>query len=97
MVNFTVYRKVKQANVVTVNGLQKEVSKVKKEMRTMRMEPVPGMEDQTKPFTEQEMKQLVRSSHAVYDPGCELCVQTRSIVRHPKQVENETWHVTTPL
>ncbi len=55
----------------------------------MRVEPVPGMEDKTKPFAEEEMRQHARSSHAVYDPMCELCSQTRSSARHPKQVENE--------
>ncbi len=54
------------------------------------MGPVPGMEDEAKPFTEEEMKQHVRSSHAVCDQRCELCAQTRGIARHPKQVQNET-------
>ncbi len=52
MVNFTIYEKVGHANVVTMKGLLREASKVKKEMNTMRMGPVPGMGDETKPSAE---------------------------------------------
>ena len=36
MVNLTIYRKIKEANVVTMKGLQREVAKVKKDVKTMR-------------------------------------------------------------
>ncbi len=51
VVNLTIYKKVERANVATTKGLQREVPKVKEEMRTVRMGPVPGMEDETKPLT----------------------------------------------
>ena len=55
----------------------------------IRVGPVPGMEDQKKEFTEEE-RQHIESNHAVYDARCELCVQTRGLSRHPKQVETES-------
>ncbi len=54
VVSFTIYKKVKRANVVTMKGIDPQVSKVEKEMRTMRMGPAPGMEDETKPLSEEE-------------------------------------------
>ncbi len=56
VVNFAVYKKVKQANVVTAKGLQREVSKVKGDVGTMRMGPAPGMTGETKPLTKEQMK-----------------------------------------
>ena len=54
MVNLTIYKKIKEANVVIMKGLQGEVAKVKKDVKTMRMGPVPGMNDEMKSFTEEE-------------------------------------------
>ncbi len=90
MVNFKIWKKVDQANSVTMRGVQRELGKVKKEMKTMRMGPVPGMADETKLFTEEEQRQHVRSNRAIYNPQCELCVQTRGLARHPKQIETES-------
>ncbi len=73
-----------------MKGLQREVAKVKKDMKMMRLGQVPGMEDQKKEFTEEEQRQHIKSNHAVYDARCELRVQTRGLSRHPKQVETES-------
>ena len=81
--NLIIYKKIKEANFVTMKGLQREVAKVKKDMKSMRMGPVPGMNDEMKKFTEEEQRQHIRSNHAVYDTRCELCVQTRRLARHP--------------
>ncbi len=35
MVNLTIYKKIKEASVVTMKGLQREVAKVKKDVKTM--------------------------------------------------------------
>ncbi len=40
--------------MVTAMGLQRKVSKMKKEMRKMRIGPAPGMEDEAKPLTEED-------------------------------------------
>ena len=84
MMNLVIYKKVIETNVVTMKGLQREVAKVKKDTKTMRMGPAPGMSDDLKKFTEEEQRQHIRSNHAVYDTRCELCVQTRGLARHPK-------------
>ncbi len=55
----------------------------------MRMRPTPGVEDEAKPFTEEEQRQQVRSNRAVCDARCELCMQTRGLARHPRQRESE--------
>ncbi len=54
VVSFTIYKKESQANEVTMKGLQLEAAKVKKDMKMMRMGPVPGTADQKKEFTEEE-------------------------------------------
>ncbi len=51
---------------------------------------MPGMEDESKPFTEEEQRQRVGSNHAICDTRCELCVQTCGLARHPKQIEAES-------
>ena len=38
-----------------------------KDVKTMRMGPVPGMNDEMKSFTEEEQRHHIRSNHAVYD------------------------------
>ena len=65
---------------------------MKKDVKTMRMGPVPGMNDEMKSFSEEKQRHHIRSNHAVYDKRCELCVQTRSLSRHPEGVEAETVH-----
>ena len=90
MVNLTIYKKIKEANAVTTKGLQREIAKVKKDVKTMRMGPLPDTSDEMKSFTEEEQRHHIRSNHAVYDKRCELCVQTRGLSRHPKGVEAET-------
>ena len=79
-----------EANAITIKGLQREVVKVKKEMKMMRMGPVPGIEVEKKEFTDEEQRQHVRTGHALYDTRCELRVQTRGLARHPKKLEAET-------
>ena len=62
MVNLTIYKKIKEANVVTMTGLQREVAKVKKTVKTMRMGPAPGMNDEMKSFTEEEQRRHIKST-----------------------------------
>ena len=57
--------------------MQREVVKVKKEMKMMRMGPVPGIENEKKEFTDEEQRQHVRTGHALYDTRCELCADER--------------------
>ena len=79
------------ASVVTMSGLRREVSKVKKEIKNMRtgMPETTGI-DESKPFTAEERRKHEQTSHAVYDPRCEICVQTRGVARHPRRVEEES-------
>jgi hypothetical protein len=90
VVNLTICKKENQVNAVTVEGLQREIAKVKTEMRAMSTGLAPGIEDEAKCFTEEEQRPHVRSNHVVCDARCELCVQTRGLARHPKQVETES-------
>ncbi len=90
MLNLTIYRTIKEASVVTMKCLQGELAKVKKDVKTMRLGPVPGVNDEMKSFTEEEQRHHIRSKHAVYDKRCELCVQTRGLSCHRKRVEAET-------
>ena len=54
MMRLVIYKKVIETNVVTMKGLHREAAKVKRDMKTMRMGPVPGMSDDLKKFTEEE-------------------------------------------
>ena len=74
-----------------MSGLRREVGKVKKELRNMRMGmPASTGIDETRPFTAEERRKHEQLSHVVYDPRCEICVQTRGVARHPRRVEEET-------
>ena len=42
-----------------MKGLQREVAKVKTDVKSMRMGPVPGMNDEMKKFTEKEASHQV--------------------------------------
>jgi hypothetical protein len=54
--DFKIYKKVDQTNMVTMKGVQRELLKLKKEIKTMKMGPVPDMEDEARPFTEEEQR-----------------------------------------
>ncbi len=91
MVEFTMLKRDRnepKSYTVTMRTLQREVGKMKQQMKTMRTGNV--IDDYTVPMTEEEQRVHSRTGHAKYDPRCEICVQTRGISRHPWRTEAET-------
>ena len=82
-------RKSCEINAITFSTMKREVQSLKSEFRALRAGHLSAPEVRL-PWTREDKHRHKVNGHAEYGNGCEICVKSSGIFRHPRRVYSES-------